>query len=473
MNVVPQYPRGFFIASDPQVVPSGFTRVGDMPNLYVHDWANVSVARSADTFVVIIGECVAAVPSIEGNVAEHLLSCLVQEEAKFFDELSLLSGRYVIIFGTEVHFRILNDATGMRSVFYSEGFEVVASHARLVEELLGGKIELRRRWFSRGFPGNLLPYRRTRILTPNTLLDLSNGTVTRFWPSKVLKRSTVETEIPAVLDAASTAIENLAKAHPVKLTLTAGADSRVILACALHSGIAFDAYTYGATYKTARDRALAADLCKLAGVPHTVPPGDFLEKRLRVEVGKANYTKHHWNYIQGLMEWIDNPDTVVLMGLMLEIGRGVTAVNLPNASAPVDGRSMADLHYRTMPSKIRKKIENGAGKDEYLQFSEEAFSDWLATISGFNTEFLNPFVQFYWEHRMPTWLGPTMAERDFYGAPVSPFNCRMILESMLSVSFAEQESGAIPFGVIERAAPELLQLPVNPLKWPDSLSGQG
>ncbi|MDV2431455.1 hypothetical protein RAE08_10005 [Corynebacterium tuberculostearicum] len=469
MNVVPQYPRGFFIASDPQRVPNGFTRVGDMPNLYAHEWADVSVARSADTFVTIIGECVAVVPSIEGSVAEHLLTLLVQGEAQFFDALSLLSGRYVIIFGTGERLQILNDATGMRSVFYSEGFEVVASHARLVEELLGGKIELRRKWFSRGFPGNWLPFKRTRILTPNTFLDVSKGTVTRFWPLKELETSTVEDEIPTVLDAASIAIRNLSSAHPVKLTLTAGADSRVILACALHSGVAFDTYTYGATYKTARDRALAADLSKLADVSHTVPPGDFLERELRVEIGRANYTKHHWNYVQGLMEWIDNPDTVVLMGLMLEIGRGVTAVNLPDAAAPVDGRSMAELHYQTMPSKVRKKIENGVGREEYLRFSTAAFSDWLATIGGFEAEFLNPFVQFYWEHRMPTWLGPTMAERDFYGAPVSPFNCRMILESMLSVSFAEQESGAIPFGVIERAAPELLQLPVNPPKWPDDL----
>lgn len=459
------FPRGFYFAPGTQKALPGFSKVELLPNLFVHEWCNTSCAGNDENFIVVIGDCVPIFNQTVTSAAQDLYDYLTIGEDEFFDRLTYYSGRYVVFFGSRDSVKILNDAVGMRSVFYSEGFELVASHARLVEQLLGGRLVLRKRPFARGFPGNLVPHKRTRILTPNTLIDTSAKAIRRFWPNKPQRTSTVAVEAEYVLESASSVIRNLGASQKIKTTVTAGSDSRVILACALASGVEFDAYTYGVNYRTARDRAMAAEICATVNVEHSVPNGGYLDPTLAKALSRANYTKHHWDYVQGLMEWIDDPKTIVLMGLMLEIGRGVTAVNLPDANPPSDGRAMAELHFRTMPNKRRMSIE-AADKEEYLEFSAQAFDGWLETIGGFTPEYMDPFVQFYWEHRMPTWLGPTMAERDFYASPVSPFNSRRILESMLSVTKQEQIDGAISNKVVEMIAPELMKFPINPPKWP-------
>lgn len=460
---IPEYPRGFVYGEKVRFLPEGYKTVESVPNLYIHQWADYAYREKSTSFIAIIGRCVSTREPNE-SPADTLINALENSLEAFFEVMLELSGRYAVIFSRGDGLNFVTDAAGMRSVFYAYDGSIVASHARLVEENLGGPIT-RRPWvIGRGYPGNLVPYERTRILTPNTYYAQSQNAVRRFWPTTEIPKLSVEEASTEVLCRMTNGIKALAEENKIRSTLTAGVDSRCLFAAALASGVDFETYTYGTRYNTLVDRQAAATISESFGIPHTVPNGGKLPIELKRALGRANYTNHHWNNVEGLMQWIDDPKSVVLMEVLLEIGTGASAVSLPDASAPVDGESMARLYIRTMPYKKRRALE-GEKFTEYLDFAAEAFGEWIAETGGPTPSLIDPFVQFFWEHRMATWHGPTMAERDFYADPIHVSNSVSIYRSMLGVSPLEQREDAVIREIWRQVEPRLLSYPVNPKRW--------
>lgn len=206
-----------------------------------------------------------------------------------------------MIFGHIDHLKIVNDATAMRSVFYAPGYGVAASHALLVEESLGGTIVRSQLPVQHGYPGNRTPFSRTNVLTPNTHLDLARSRLERFWPAGPVRRFHVEDAAMCLVEQAESSLRAAAQDHDLRLALTAGLDSRVLLAFVLHTGISVETYTYGAKNDTAVDRAFAHDLAQHAGVPHSTIPNPGNWPVLRQRLARAHYLPHHVNVVQGLM----------------------------------------------------------------------------------------------------------------------------------------------------------------------------
>ncbi len=128
---------------------------------------------------------------------------------------------------------------------------------------------------------------------------------------------------------------------------------------------------------------------------------------------------------------------------------------------------MSQLHQRSMPRAARAAIHR-YGAARYQSIAGEAFES-LVTQTSWNdarTSGLDAFDQFYWEHRMSTWHGPAMAERDYYSDAFIPFNYRPLLAAMLGVDLDERRSGAVQLAAIKAVDSDLLQLPINPKKWP-------
>src|SRR5699024_4956242 len=78
---------------------------------------------------------------------------------------------------------------------------------------------------------------------------------------------------------------------------------------------------------------------------------------------------------------------------------------------------------------------------------------------------LDPFDQFYWEHRMATWQGVAMSERDFYAEPFIPYNSRRVFEAMLGAPFASRRADEAALRMVEMVDPRLLEFPINPKTW--------
>ena len=464
---VPRFPRGFLLAEHSVHPPPGYLPGPLLENFYVHPWTHVECAGNTDLFVIVIGHLVPTTPGQGNDPAQCLLTALRDSETQFLAALSEYSGRHAVIFGSLGNIRVVNDATAMRSVFYASDGGVIASHALLVEQALGGEIRVDDLVYRYGYPGNRTPYVRTKLLSANTYYWLTANVVKRFWPLVAPPERDVESVAAEALDAATVAFRNMSAGRKVKMALTAGLDSRTILAVGLRSGVPFDTYTYGIGADTARDQAFAKDLAAHVGVEHTSVPHVELTEELRYSLDEAHYLQHHQGVVNALAHFFGDPTTLAVSGNLLEIGRSFYAIHKRNgADAPVSAETMTGLYYRAISGKTKREIKE-YGFDRFMSVSERAFGGFIAD-TGFDIvqNLVNPFDLFYWEHRMSAWHGPAMVERDFYGVAFIPFNSRRIFEAMLGVAQEQRDESAVFYRMIEMVDRGLLELPVNPKQWP-------
>lgn len=470
---VPVFPRGFLLADRPLEPPPSYIAGPLLPNFHVHPWTSVKYAGNKERFVIVLGHCVPTHSETAHDPAYSLLENLRSSEGEFFRALNEYSGRHAIIFGNEGNISVINDATAMRSVFYAVEGGIVASHALLVERALGGEVVRDDLLFAYGYPGNSTPYRRTKILTANTYYWFTAHLIRRFWPFTAPPERTIDQVASYALEAASRALRNIGRVAPVKMALTAGLDSRVILAVGIYSGIDFETYTYGSTKATALDRAFAPDLAALAGAPHTLVAARPRTRALTNSVGRANYSSHHGASIPGLMEFFGDPGTAAVTGNLLEIGRSFySRFRDEGVAPPISSESMAQLHLKSMPPKVQHRIEHN-GLESFLETSEQAFHSFVED-TGYKLAVgvLEPYDHFYWEHRMAVWHGPALLERDYYGVSFIPFNTRRIFEEMLGVPVESRDTSKVFYRMIEMVNPALLELPVNPKRWPSKTHGE-
>lgn len=470
MTNVPLFPRGFLLSATAVTPPPTYTSGPLLPNFYVHPWTGVDYAGDRDMLMVVLGTCVPT-HSDRLSPAADLLEALRAGESELLKELNQYAGRHAIMYGSVDAVKIINDATAMRSVFYAAEGGVISSHALLVERALGGHIQKDDLPFKYGYPGNRTPYSRTLLLTANTLYEFGPNKVRRFWPRSRPTQRTVKEVAAEFLDRSATALQNIARTRPIKVALTAGLDSRALIAIAIHSGIDFDTYTYGNGPGTLMDRNLASDLAAQVGVKHNVVPALPLAKELHESLDAANYSDHHKVPAGQLSAWINNPETAAVTAHLLEIGgrNFVQTRKLRGTPVPPPNRAadMAFLHYRTMGGPGKRQIAEW-GESRYFAEAGAAFQQFIEA-SGFPTSadaVHDPFDQFYWEHRMSSWHGPAMNERDFYAEAFIPFNSRSVFEALHSVPADAKLTAAVVYHAINMVDERLLNLPVNPQEWP-------
>lgn len=458
------FPKGFVLTTRLGTHPQHYLQ-GPLPGLSISpDTLTESAGNTETGFVVILGSCI----NVDGEEAsaEFLLSKLQSGEDAFFSALDQMVGRHAIIYGDRSTMKIVTDATGMRPVFYAQNGGVAASHALLVERALGGNIERHNMPFWYGHPGNTTPYRRTKLLTPNTLYDLAENTVHRFWPRGPIAERTVACVAHEILGKASNAVRAMSVQMPMKLALTSGLDSRAMLAVMLHSGIDFETYTYGVGEDTRIDRALAPELASNFGVSHTTITTRQPHRVLRDRLREAHYAVHHQSAVAPLAQWIGDDRTAAVTANLLEIGRTFFQVQKRSGAAPpCAAETMAALHYRVTPRRGKAVIAEW-GQDNYDQCANTAF-EMMLSDTDFSTAVnrVDPFDLFYWEHRMSAWHGASMVERDFYAEPFIPFNGRGVFEAMLGVPEKQRNTADTLHELIRLVEPRLHDLPINPEEW--------
>lgn len=459
-----RFPRGFLLADRPVPPPPGYLPGPLLPNLHLHPWTLVDHAGTAGgEFVILLGTCVSTIERDRTPPVRTLLRALRSGEAEFLRSLDDSCGRHAVIYGTGGRLRVVGDATAMRSIFYAADGGIVSSHATLVERARGGNVERDDLPFRYGYPGNRTPFTHTRLLTANTRYDISSGEILRFWPHHPPVKRSVESAAHETLLRASVALHAIAKKRPVKLALTAGLDSRAMLAVVLSAGVKVEAYTYGNNAATATDRAVAAELCRMMNIPHTELPTRRPDSDLADQLAEAHYSPHHVSAIPSLIDWINDPAAVAVTANLLEIGRSFYH-SYRRLAPPTTAEAMAVLHLASMAPSAKASISH-YGEDRYLTTAVAAFQEFIDTTKP-EAGVLDPFDQFYWEHRMGAWHGTAMVERDFYAEPFIPFNTRATFEAMLGVSQARRDDGSVLHRLIELVEPRLLWLPINPKTWP-------
>lgn len=445
------FPRGF-IWGKGEDCPPGFVPTAT-PFLYAAEGVQVASASDQGTAITIVGLCVGTLEHIN-DPASYLLASLQRSDHAFLDAMDKLCGRYLIIRQRNDEIDFFNDATGMRATFYRSDFSAVASHAQLLTDEAPQAIP-----FRTGFPGNGTPFKGIKILTPNTALTIQadGGRVWRYWPRAPFTPLTPEEAATAALDFAATAIRKIKL--PMRLALTAGFDSRVMLTTMLRSGVPFRTYTYK-TYAGV-DIAVGRELAGLAGVTHELVNTAKPEGEIKDALAAATYSNHHHWAVAGLVKWFP-PNEVAVTANLLEIGRCYYS-KYKKAPEPTSAEGMLGLHKFSMRT---AKEEIAAFDGSYDDAVMPYYRDFLES-SDYNAPraIIDPYDQFYWEHRMGTWHGPNMNERDYYAEAFIPFNSRVIFEAMLGVPYDDRKE-ATTFKAMIATNEAMASIPINPTEWP-------
>lgn len=457
-----EVPRGFVLSDEDIAPPKGFSSVEVLPNLYVTADQEISTASSDGLVVVVLG---LAISHSVSSVAEYLLESLREGENQFFSRLGETAGRYAVFFGSSTDLKVVSDATATRSIFYRESGGLVASHAYLVSALepKSKRVSLP---FGNGFPGNFTPFEGVKILTANFVLDVNSGRINRYWPINVARKKAADpgTEI---LELVTDNLKQMAKGRRVKLALTAGIDSRLVLACALSSGIDFEAFTYGKPSGGVRiDHLVAAEIARKFGIAHTSVEAVRSHPDFLAAVNRASYTRNHIKAVQGLAAYFGDNSTIGLNGNLLELGRDHYEL-ARELSEQFEGAELAtEIYWRKLPKRFRDNISANRGIEAYKKQTFEYFEAWLSEIGGFQGGYYPAHSQFYWEHRMASWNGPFSIERDFYCNFVVPFNSHRIFELFWDYSEVARRNREPHTQLIEKVDQHLLDIPINPRVWP-------
>ncbi len=358
-----------------------------------------------------------------------------------------LAGSFLFIVSACDAHRIYLDANGTLSVVYDRERKLAGATAAALLDPASYEARFRGKlyktldvdnagWFTAG----LTAHEGISRLLCNHYLDLENWTVKRHWPLAAIE--TAKDPTAACLRICKRISETtaiLAKAGKTSVALTAGNDSRLLLACS-RDMIRDLSFVTVAAPTADIDVACATRLARLAGLQHKVLPyreatsaeADLWRLRAGHCVGGNNVKMHpSVKPLEG---------QYFIGGLGGEVGRGFLWLNAEHNTA-IDAKGLVN----------RLKLPPSA---DVLSAAEE----WLAPISHFDSFFILDLA--YLELRMSAW-----GFCDSYVKPrhceIHPMISRENYTDMLSLPPEVRRKGTIYSKAIAALWQEISEIPVN------------
>lgn len=431
--------------------------------LTLHPDLNSLQIRSHDKSLTLLGYILDPLnqEADDSVVVKELLPqlCSESEPVKSLQSINRFGGRWILIADNGTDIRLVSDALAQRQIYYTcpqvQGKTWCASQPGILASLLqlepgkeaadfvetqknGGQAEY---WF----PNNLTPYDEIKLLLPNHYLDLISGRAQRFWPCDKLGQSSIRAAAEAGADLIRGMVASAANRFPLEVLITAGWDSRVVLAATkgLDCGIRF--FTFVSESSNVVDVEVPAKLLPKLGrthqtlrVPSSLDP-TFKELYLR-NVAAAHEV---WAPIAQALYDFCRPSSLRVSGSGSETVRQQFRPLISDGVTPEILARFAHAQSR---------------------FATDAFARWLAGTPA--NRGLNLLDLFYWEQKCGQWLAIGQVEWDMIGESFAPFNCRELLAVLLS---AKERYRVPPHYKLYRILikclwPAALSEPINPHK---------
>ncbi len=382
---------------------------------------------------------------------------------KTIEATSSLGGRWILLVDDGDQVILFSDATGNRQAFYSEHSYRdefwCASQPGLIADVLhlqrDATAQTLRKIFSRIgkeyiFPGDSSFYARIRHLLPNHALSLDTGHTYRFWPDRPLDRLSLEECTQRSAERITGLIKSASYRFPLSLSISAGRDTRLALAASREVKDALRCFTlrYWNMTFSHPDITIPPKLLTSIGVPHTVIDCPKESTAVFHTIFMKNVDGAHEAYssiAEALWHYFHN-GTVCMKGITIPI---------------------AKRHYQSKLPASRRRTVNPHLLADLLDLRESALAlqkcdEWLHSFENtFNYDVLDLFE---WEIREGNWQAMAQLEFDIAHEVFSPFNCRELLVTLLSLDPADREPPRYRLHdtLIRKLWPEILSQPINP-----------
>ena len=451
------------------------TVIGEDLKLATHPDLNITQASHfAEQSLTLMGSILD--PTDHGATDAEILNRLLDQFSDFnalIEATYSLGGRWIIIAVHNEQSILFHDALGLRPAFYTDIDRVdglwAMSQPGIVADQFGFKISTDAREYidSDKFQSNPeyrwpcagTPFREIKQLLPNHYLDLVSGDSHRYWPCRPLDMIPVNEALETLSSLLPGLVTAAAKRFDVALGITAGLDSRLVLAackdfCGDISSISVQQNTMKNDHQ---DITVPARLLGKFGLEHKVitPKPRMTPEFSRIFRRNVFMAHDHYGPDAEAILTYNSHQNTALTGSGAEVGKCCYSEGFRNSN-------LKDITAETLLRSV-----NMGNHD----FPIKHFNDWLNNLG--NIYNVNVADLFQWEHAHGNWLAMTQLEFNLaWREIITPFNCRDVLITMLSVpeQYRQPPHYELFTELIKKLWPELLCEPINPADRPNILS---
>ena len=373
------------------------------------------------------------------------------------------AGRWLLVGAGKVHL----DASGLLGCFYSrdaDGRAWASSSPALLGQLIAGgdgksAIDPRPLSYDHGLCWYPPPRSRllaARRLLPSQVLDLRSGTIE---PRPLLPRIEPERPYDETLDQLEEAlIESLRRlplnGRPLALGLTAGLDSRVVLAAVEKAQVPFVPFMRIAARMSPADRLIPPQLTEAIGQELEVHRRSFRSRRHTVRERLPLVFAHSAHHVsegdaQPLLHGVrDTIEGISVGGWAFGVGKALSRDEAP----PRVGD----------PTHDADRIAQGQGEPPGSS-AAEGLREWLEWTERTHHDHLDLRDRFYIEQRLAGWQSSKEQVYDMLPLERLPIiNSARCYALLLSVDEGRRASQQHQRDLVERLCPPLAGFPHNP-----------
>ena len=438
---------------DTDAVPDGFRSqtISGWEILYDADFSTRTVVDGGTDIGFVFGEMLRVTePASEVRVGTAGASDDETIGESFERYLNGFAGRFVGVVDTGSDLRVYTDPGGTLPVVYSTDEETVAASPLSLprvaqsDHFRRGLFESVSSEYGGWLPGELTYYRGVKQLLPNHYFDLREWEPKRHYSPESTEFREAKSVIAEVVEHLRAVIRRVVQESdgPVA-SLTAGHDSRGLLACArrwIASG-ELSTYTYmGEGYEL--DKTVAYEMSTDHGFELDIVPvreSDSADERQFLEktgYGITSRTKD----VHTTMRYFKSDAQI--QGLGGEIGRGYYWKE-------TDGRETT-----IGPQDLLRRFH----KPEHPEFLRE-LERWLAEIEHLDAYAVLDLA--YQEHRLGRWGGPQHLGKPSNVDHYCPFMYRPVVDLLYELPVDVRRNDELAERIVERTWPELNDYPYN------------
>ncbi|WP_368905699.1 hypothetical protein [Bacillus wiedmannii] len=398
------------------------------------------------------------------DILNDLMQC--KDSTDLFEETGKYGGRWILIYKTDKEFIMFNDMAGLRQIFHMKDIkgeiwccsepEILKDHLDLQQDseaIEFMKSDAFNKMAEHWWPGNRGLYKDVYHLTPNHYLDLNTYKEIRYWPYKKLAKQNLKNVVQKSSELLKGLIVSASERYKLSLPLTAGWDSRALLSATkgINKNIHYYTLLYRNLDRNHQDVHIPEKLISKFNLEHQAiqcPPkmDDLFED---IYMSNTSCAHMEWGAIAQGMHYDYPQDRMCIKGNVSEIARDTYRIEdkeIPNEK--VNAKMLARL----------MEMSNN-------EYALRRFDEWLDSARKPCDENNFKLIDlFYWEQRMGNWQAMSQLEWDIVQETFTPYNCRLLMETMLGVNikFRVIPSNIMYREIIKFLWEELLEIPINP-----------
>ncbi|WNO61670.1 hypothetical protein [Rheinheimera sp. MMS21-TC3] len=365
-----------------------------------------------------------------------------------------LAGRWLAFIVTEDTQRVYMDPLASQSLVYAPASKRLAATPGLMEAKLAPLFSAEQLinddcWY----PAGCTAYKGVQRLLANHYLDLQSFAAKRHWPLEDTALPVClnwQQRLPTIATLMQQQFTACSEAMPVRIGLTAGVDSRVMLACSQGVQNKVDFWTRAdRSFASYQDIKTATQLAKKFNLQHQVfqfqPKFALSEDEITQFLSCTGYA---------------------IGGSPLKSSKLIDSVGLCFAFSGVGG-AIAKGYYLDKVAENTKQPELTLTPETLLSLCGLPYKEPLiAALAHYikclpNLPIEQLLALFYQENRVSAYSAINRYGFQSGIVFISPFSHRDIIELMLCIPIAEQRKGAFHQQLIHLAWPELAAVPAN------------